>query len=123
MWAFYLAATIVLTMAEHIESISRRMIAESTEDHALWLGAFISMCGGVFRTEAYDDDYRKVAISAPEDYATNFLYDNLMDASNGRLEIPEYLETDQVEDWFVAQALKKGLDTYKASMELSARLK
>jgi hypothetical protein len=118
-----LAATIVITMAEYVESISRRMLAESTDDHALWLDAFVSMCGGVFRTAAYDDDYRTVAISAPEDYATNLLYDNLMDAAAGRLEVPTRLENDQVEDWFVAQALKKGLNIYKASMELRDSLK
>jgi hypothetical protein len=110
-------------MAEHIEPISRRMIAESTEEHAPWLGTYLDMCGGVFRTTAYDNEYRPGTMLAPEDFATGILYDNLMDSSVGRLEIPARLADDQVEDWFVAQALKKGLDAHKASREALDNLK
>jgi hypothetical protein len=107
-------------MAEKIETISRRMIAGSTEDYALWLPTYQGINRGLFRTPAYEDNYRSIVISAPEDYASGYLYDYLTDASAGRLVIPEYLAVDQIEDWFVGQAMKKGLAMYQKAMEVRA---
>jgi hypothetical protein len=108
-------------MAEKVESISRRMITESDAEHSYWLPSFQNINSGVFRTKAYDENYRKYAISAPEDFASEVLYVNLQDASIGDLEIPEQLMVDQIEDWFVANAMKKGLELYAASQVLNER--
>ncbi len=97
-------------------------IEQSTHNRIYWFPAYQSLVNELFRTRAYEEDFRNGILSAPEDGARMKLHDDLMAASIGELVIPEHLEVDQIEDWFVSQAFRKGLIFYDEVMELQERL-
>jgi hypothetical protein len=114
-------------MTERIRTITRSTIAESDHEHGEWLPAFWFISEHLFDTEfeqaANSDNPSEEDIdNAPFtaiDYAHWALYDSLMDASLGDLVIPSWLMDDQIEDWFVAQAFRRGLEDDQRAQNLN----
>ena len=103
-----------------VESISRRMIEESSDSYSTWIDIYHEISRTLFNTPAREENWRGEAPWEPGDFASMQLYSDLMKAHRGELEIPEYLEVDQIEDWFVARAIRKGLQIYDDSLKVSA---
>lgn len=107
-------------MAEHVPHISRKIIEASNEDTAFWHPRWLELSDGPFTTESSKEEYMGNSPTTEIDTAMACLYDDLADASGGILEIPPALGVDQIEDWFIARAIGKGIRIHTEAMKMNA---
>lgn len=101
------------------ETLSRAMIAESDVNHSPWWARSIAISKDMTTLHHDEDELpmtteRSLFLSSLQDALESTVYD-------GR-EIPAYLEKDQVEDWFIGQAVRKALDIKRRQVAMLAAL-